>query len=390
MSRELGGPQPLRMLFVNENLGGHAAMHQALRDVLRTHPAVTAEFLDVPRPRLGRRLVAAGVPGLARLDADLQPLRYQLAQSLHARGLLRQSLWAHNPDVIHAYSQNAVLTSVAELRARPSVVSTDSSVVQNAYQLPYRKPGRFTSQAARLGARVERRVFRAATLVVAQSEWAARSLRGLHGLSDDTLRVIPFGIVPFEPPPRRERHPPEITFVGSTLDGKGGWRLLRVFRARFRDRCRLNLVTRQAVAEEPGVRVFDDFRPGDPRMIQLLGETSVFALPSEIDKSPYAVLEAMVAGVPVVATRAGAIPEMVTDGVTGLLVAPDDDDLASALERLLGDDALRREMGAAGRERALMCFDARRTTADLLAVLRESVARFEGERQSGREAADGC
>jgi starch synthase len=389
MSWEHGGLQPLRMLFVNENLGGHAAMHQALRDVLRTHPEVAPDFLDVPRPGMGRRLVGTGVPGLARLDADLQPLRYQLAQSLHARRLLRRSLRAHEPDVIHAYSQNAVLTSVAELRARPSVVSTDSSVVQNAYQLPYRRPGRFTPQSARLGARLERRVFRAATLVVAQSEWAARSLRELHALSDDTLRVIPFGIVPFDPPPRRERHPPEITFVGSTLDGKGGWRLLRVFRERFRDRCRLNLVTRQTVPDEPGVRVFDDFRPGDPRMIRLLGETAVFALPSEIDKSPYAVLEAMVAGVPVVATRAGAIPEMVTDGVTGLLVDPDDDDLAAAIDRLLADDALCRELGAAGRERAVTCFDARRTTAALLDVLRESVVRFDDARRFATKETDG-
>ena len=390
MSRGQGATHPLRMLFVNENLGGHAAMHQALRDALGAHAEVTAEFLDVPGPGFGRRLAAARVPGLARHDADLQPLRYQLAQSLNVRGRLRRVLRAHDPDVIHAYSQNAVLMSVSELRARPSVVSTDSSVVQNAYQLPYRRPGSFTPHSARLGARVERRVFHAATLVVAQSEWAARSLRELHGLSDDTLRVIPFGIAPFDPPPRREGQPPEVTFVGTTMDGKGGWRLLRVFRDRLRDRCTLNLVTRDAVAEEPGVRVFRDFRPGDPRLVRLLGETSVFALPSEIDKSPYAALEAMVAGVPVVATRAGAIPEMVADGVTGLLVAPDDDELASALERLLGDDALRREMGAAGRERALMCFDARRTTADLLAVLRESVARFEDERRSKREAADGC
>jgi starch synthase len=371
-----GEPQPLRALFVNENLGGHAAMHQALEEVLRTHPEVAAEFVDVPAPGWARRIASASVPGLARFDADLQPLRYQVTQSLHARRLLEEALRTHDPDVVHAYSQNAVLTSVADLRARPSVVSTDSSVIQNAYQLPYRKPGRFTPRTAQLGARVERRVFRAATLVVAQSEWAARSLRDLHALSDDTVRVIPFGIMPFEPLPRRPCDPPQITFVGSTLEAKGGRRLLRVFRDRLRARCTLNLVTREPVAREQGVRVFADFTPGDPRLVQLLSETAVFALPSEIDKSPYAVLEAMVAGVPVVATRAGAIPEMVTDGVTGLLVEPDDAALAAGLDRLLADAALRDRMGAAGRERALTSFDARRTTASLLAVLRESVARF--------------
>jgi len=301
--------------------------------------------------------------------------------------LFRRSIRARDPDVIHAYSQNAVLTSPADLRARPSVVSTDGTVVQNAYQLPYRKPGRFTPHSARLGARLEGRVFRAATLVAAQSEWAARSLRELHGLGDDRLRVIPFGIVPFDAPPRHEREHPQITFVGYTMEGKGGWRLLRVYREVFRERCTLNLVTRDPVVPEPGVRVFSDFRPGDPRLPRLLGETAVFALPTEIDKSPYAVLEAMVAGVPVVATRAAAIPEMVTDGETGLLVDADDDALAAAIGRLLDDDALRRRMGRAGRDRALACFDARRTTASLLDVLAESRTRHDERRQGAKKHA---
>jgi starch synthase len=381
MSTGPGERPPLRVLFVNENLGGHATMHQALRGVLSGHPEVSAEFLDVPAPGLARRLAAAPVPGLVRLDADLQSLRYQLAQSLQARSLLRRALRERDRDVIHAYSQNAVLTSSPDLRARPSVVSTDSTAVENAYRLPYRKPGRFTPYSARLSARIERRVFDAATLVVAHSEWTARSLRDVHGLGDDRLRVIPFGIVPFDAPPRRERDPREITFVGSTMSGKGGWRLLRVYRKAFRRRCTLNLVTREPVAPEPGVRVFADFSPGDPRMVRLLGETSVFALPTEIDRSPYSVLEAMVAGVPVVATRAGAIPEMVADGVTGLLVDPDDDALAAAIGRLLDDDALRHQMGTAGRERAVACFDARRTTVSLLDVLEESRARFDEERR---------
>jgi alpha-maltose-1-phosphate synthase len=381
MSTGPGDRPPLRVLFVNENLGGHATMHQALRGVLNGHPEVSAEFLDVPAPGLARRLAAAPVPGLIRLDADLQSLRYQLAQSLQARSLLRRALRERDRDVIHAYSQNAVLTSSTDLRARPSVVSTDSTAVENAYRLPYRKPGRFTPHSARLSARIERRVFDAATLVVAHSEWTARSLRDVHGLGDDRLRVIPFGIVPFDAPPRRERDPREITFVGSTMSGKGGWRLLRVYRKAFRRRCTLNLVTRDPVAPEPGVRVFADFSPGDPRMVRLLGETSVFALPTEIDRSPYSVLEAMVAGVPVVATRAGAIPEMVADGVTGLLVDPDDDALAAAIGRLLDDDALRHQMGTAGRERAVACFDARRTTVSLLDVLEESRARFDEERR---------
>ena len=74
----------------------------------------------------------------------------------------------------------------------------------------------------------------------------------------------------------------------------------------------------------------------------MLARSAVFALPSEIDKSPYSVLEAMFAGLPVVSTDVGGIPEMVVDGETGFLVPPDDDvAIADAIEKLLADDALR-------------------------------------------------
>ena len=63
-------------------------------------------------------------------------------------------------------------------------------------------------------------------------------------------------------------------------------------------------------------------------------------------------------GLPVVASRVGGVPEQVVDGETGLLVDPGDPKpLAAALERLTGDPALRRRLGAAGRARAEERFD---------------------------------
>ena len=105
----------------------------------------------------------------------------------------------------------------------------------------------------------------------------------------------------------------------------------------------------------------------------MLARSALFALPSEIDKSPYSVLEAMFAGLAVVSTPVGGIPEMVLDGETGILVPPGDDvAIADAIERILGDDELRMRMGQAARTRAHERFDARKTTADLLSVLAEA------------------
>ncbi len=89
----------------------------------------------------------------------------------------------------------------------------------------------------------------------------------------------------------------------------------------------------------------------------LLENAAVFALPSYDETLPMSVLEAMSAGVPVVASPVGGIAEVVLDGTTGFLVAPGDkQNLARLLARLLSDRALAERVGAAGRESARLRF----------------------------------
>lgn len=84
----------------------------------------------------------------------------------------------------------------------------------------------------------------------------------------------------------------------------------------------------------------------------LLAAADVVACPSRSEGFPQVPLHAMAAGVPVVATRVGGTPEVVEDGVTGLLVPSEDPAaLASAIDRLLADRALAEMLGKNGRER---------------------------------------
>lgn len=106
-----------------------------------------------------------------------------------------------------------------------------------------------------------------------------------------------------------------------------------------------------------------DFVDPDGRVPELLPALDVFALPSRAEGMPTAILEAMVCGLPVVATRVGSVPELVEDGVTGILVpAGDPDALARAVRRLVADPELRAAMGAAGRRTALDRFGLDRVT----------------------------
>lgn len=81
-----------------------------------------------------------------------------------------------------------------------------------------------------------------------------------------------------------------------------------------------------------------------------LSALDVFALPSYANEGvPQALMQAQASGLPVISTPVGAIPEIVVDGLTGLLVPPRDvNALRDALERLLGDSELRGRLGAAG------------------------------------------
>ncbi len=368
----------MRVLFINENIGGHATVHHHLRSALADHPEVDARFLDVPPPGLPRRLASAPIPGLARLDADLQPLRSQLAVSAWVRHRLGKIV--DDVDVVHLYTQNAGLLCTSLLRRTPTVVSLDTTNARNAYRLPYRKPTRLTPLAVPLSMAAERRVFRAARTVIANSQWARDSLVGDYGLPPEKIVLLPFGITaPPEPLLARARpesgcRRPTIVFVGRQFERKGGPVLVEAWRRSVADRADLLLVTQEPIPAEPGITVVDDLRPGEDRLWTLLAGSALLAFPSTIDQAPNAVIEAMAAGLPVITVANAAMAEMVVHDETGLHVPGDDvDALGAALTTLVDRPDLRARMGAAGRRRFEAHYDARASTDALIDVLRRSI-----------------
>ncbi|WP_342629154.1 glycosyltransferase family 4 protein [Nguyenibacter vanlangensis] len=122
----------------------------------------------------------------------------------------------------------------------------------------------------------------------------------------------------------------------------------------------------------------------------LLAAADIFTLPSHFEGLPMSVIEAMLSGLPVVATDIRGPREQVVNGRTGLLVPPGEAaPLGRSLNRLVRDAALRRQMGAAGRQRALARYDERVVIAGAVEALLAGTATGADTAPAAERASDG-
>lgn len=113
----------------------------------------------------------------------------------------------------------------------------------------------------------------------------------------------------------------------------------------------------------------------DDELDGLLREASLFVLPciktddDDLDGTPMALMEAMASGLPVVSTDVSGIPEVVEDGVTGILVPQKKpSEFAAAMKKILEDSSMAKVMGAAGRKKIFSEFDAKDSASRLVSV----------------------
>jgi glycosyltransferase involved in cell wall biosynthesis len=258
---------------------------------------------------------------------------------------------------------------------RPHIVHTHSYVLR--YALPiFARPGTAMvhtvhnlagKEAGRLGRAIHRYAFRHGVTPVAIAGEVARSIRAIYGVEPETIlngiETRVFQRTEARLPWRLANgfNAEDVLIVSAArLDPqKNPLALLEAFAtaAAGDPRCRLLLAGEGSLREAAGERAAQlgiagqvSFLGVRADMPELLSACDVFALASGWEGHPLSAMEAMAAGLPVVATAVGGVPEIVSDGVTGLLVpAGDTPALASALQCLVRNPQRRRELGEAGR-----------------------------------------
>lgn len=214
---------------------------------------------------------------------------------------------------------------------------------------------------------LERRHVRRANRVITSSAYSAGRIAKYYGVDRDKIAVVP-ELIDLDAWQRalseapREEGPPRILTVAHLYPRKGLDTLLRAF-ANLSTNVTLRIVgtgperTRLEHLAQT-LNLTDRVRfLGHLPFAALVAEyrnATLFALPTEQEGFGIVFLEAMASGLPIVATRVAAVPEVVSDGVTGLLVDPGDEaTLAQAIKTLLADADLRSRFGSEGHTQAL-------------------------------------
>lgn len=294
-------------------------------------------------------------------------------------------------DALFIHTQVPAILAQRWLRRIPSIVSLDATPLQ------YDELGAFYKHEigpARLEAwkwRLNRDCYRSARRLVAWAEWTKQGLVRDYEVPADKITVIPPGVNVHEwrrPTPRVPHSDPvKILFVGGDLERKGGLVLLGAFRALRDLGLELHLVTKDRVAPEPGVFVYNNMQVNSQPLKDLYHTCDIFALPTFGDSLPMVLSEAGASGMAIISTNVAGIPEIVRNGETGLTVSLGDaTSLAQALKDLATNSTLRMTLGERAMAHVTRHYDARTNANRLLSLLKAEASAARAERPAAPAA----
>lgn len=369
------------VLSLIENCMGHVTYGNFMRDYFRKKISCKVDFYwnNEERElttRILLRLLSFYFPNqwIVKQNLDFNRFRLQISSAYLSRRLAVRKLSQAKYSALHLHTQLLAFLSVDLLKKIPTVVSIDMTNVQ-ASQEKTHPNFRWTYIPNVL---LEKRVYQVAARVVTTTEWARRSVIEDYQIDGNKVKVVypSINIAKFQPPDRSHKDPKaryNILFMGGDFKRKGGEDVLEVFLTKFSEVANLHLVTYAPIeCKHPNVYIYKNIKAYTPEFLELYYQADAFVMPTYADAYGTVFLEAMAAGLPVIATRLGPITEIVSDGETGFLIPPGDRlELACRIQDLIENPSLGREMGEKGRLVAEQKFNAQTNFPTLESIFNE-------------------
>ncbi len=304
-------------------------------------------------------------------------------------------LFRYQPDVIHTHTAKAgALGRVAALLYNATRRRSSRALIVHTFH-GHVFEGYFSPAMNRMVRLSERLLAAAADVIVTISPRQREDIVTRFAVAPAAKTVVvPLGLdldrllaldLPSATPASRSGDEVVIGYAGRMVPVKALPTLLRAFARAVAVAPRLRLVlagdgpereAAEALVDTLGVRTQVQFIGWVSDLPGFYASLDIFALSSINEGTPVAVIEAMAAGRPVVATAVGGVPDVVEDGASGLLAPSGDvDAMAAAFVRLASDTPLRHSMGHAGRHLVLQRYSHRRLVADVEALYVEGLTR---------------
>lgn len=262
----------------------------------------------------------------------------------------------------------------------PNIIYTDYTAILSAKKP---KAGRspFSSRQLQEWVALERQAYHNAKHIFCRSELVRISLMEDYNISAKKMVVVGGG-VNFETLPQLSDQnsikKPTALFIGKNFYRKGGDLLLKAFslsREKFPE-ARLILLTGDNVPTDLPQDGVEIISPTSSRaaISDLYRRANIFVMPSRLETWGDVFLEAMAYGLPCIGTNEDAMPEIIADQQTGLIVPGESiDGIEDALNIMFGNIALRRQMGLTGRKRIEENFTWERVVEKMLPAIRKVV-----------------
>jgi glycosyltransferase involved in cell wall biosynthesis len=288
------------------------------------------------------------------------PIRLYAGPMGHA---IRHAITENRPDIVHIaahWPAGAITSMQSDL---PYTLALDATRASIGRDLPL-------AAWSVKDCATEAELCQNAACLFPMSNWARKSLNDDYNIPSARIQVTPPSLAStrWPKPANSANAVPQILFIGNDLKRKGADRLARWVNGPLSGSCHLHIVSTDSTCPPQGPDItFHGAVAHDHLMSDLIPQMDVFCLPTLLDMSPFVLVEAAAAGLPIVASDLGGIADLVDTGKSGILVPPTDEDgFIAALSTLIDDKQLRQKMGQRAREIAAERFDADRNFGALI------------------------